>query len=208
MFDRRLRPHLTRWLEPIARPLARHASATTITLFAGLAGLGAAVSAAASLWLVSLGCWLLNRLLDALDGSVARNRSATSDQGGYLDMVTDVSVYAALTLGIGAGMGVTDVWVGVAVLLASFYVNTITWTYLAAILEKRAAGATSLKETTTITMPPGWVEGFETLVAFSLILILAAAKPDLVRPALWVFASLVALGAYDRARRAYRRLGA
>ena len=39
-----------------------------------------------------------------------------------------------------------------AVLLATFYVNTMSWTYLAAVAEKRSAGASAHKELITIHM--------------------------------------------------------
>ncbi len=43
--------------------------------------------------------------------------------------------------------------------------------YLAAILEKRSAGAKSRGELTTIAMPSGLIEGTETIVFFSLFLL-------------------------------------
>lgn len=51
-----------------------------------------------------------------------------------------------------------------AVLLATFYVNSVSWTCLAALLEKRAAGATATGTSTSTIMPRGLVEGTETIV--------------------------------------------
>jgi hypothetical protein len=43
--------------------------------------------------------------------------------------------------------------------------------YLAAMLEKRNAGAASRGETTSVTMPAGLIEGAETIVFYTLFLL-------------------------------------
>lgn len=37
-------------------------------------------------------CWLLNRTLDGLDGSLARSRKISTAWGGYLDILCDFTV--------------------------------------------------------------------------------------------------------------------
>ena len=128
----------------------------------------------------------------------------TSDAGGYLDMVVDVVVYAAIPVGValgqgGAGTGRGDgtaVWVATAVLLASFSINTITWAYLSALLEKRGRGADRAGESTSVTMPPGLVEGTETIVAYTILL----AWPAAAVPTMAVMAALTLVGAGLRTR--------
>lgn len=84
--------------------------------------------------------WFLNRLFDGLDGSLAREQDAASDFGGYLDIVLDFAVYAAIPLGLALGQPAAANFVALALLLASFYVNAASWIYLAALLEKRQQG--------------------------------------------------------------------
>lgn len=62
-------------------------------------------------------------------------------------------------------------YISLACLLGTYFVNAASWMYLAAILEKRSAGAKSRGELTTIAMPSGLIEGTETIVFFSLFLL-------------------------------------
>jgi phosphatidylglycerophosphate synthase len=47
--------------------------------------------------------FLLNRIFDALDGTVARLRNLQSDFGGYYDIVTDFITYCMLPVGLALG---------------------------------------------------------------------------------------------------------
>jgi phosphatidylglycerophosphate synthase len=186
VLDLRLRPSKDRVLEPIAAVLARRVSANAITGVALAVTLGSAVLAATGRPLAALAAWLLGRALDGLDGPVARRRGDATDLGGYLDMVADTIGYAAVPLGVALGVDERSTWIAVAVLQGTFFVNTISWTYLAAVLEKRGAGASSTGEVTSITMPPALIEGTETIVAFSLFLALP-------QHATWLFVAMAAL---------------
>ena len=132
-------------------------------------GLAAAGVAAVGWWAVALGLWWFNRIIDGLDGLVARANGRMSDVGGYLDMCADVVVYAALPLGVAIGHDQRSVWIATAFLIASFYVNIVSWSYLSALLEKVAAGAASRGEVTSITMPRGLIEGAETIALLSIV---------------------------------------
>jgi phosphatidylglycerophosphate synthase len=100
--------------------------------------------------------WLFNRVLDGLDGMVARFHARQSDFGGYLDIVLDFVVYAAIPVGLYWGNPGATNTAALILLLSSFYVNAASWIYLSAILEKRAAGASARGELTSVTMPNGW----------------------------------------------------
>jgi phosphatidylglycerophosphate synthase len=113
--------------------------------------------------------WMFGRFLDAVDGSVARARQQASDLGGYVDMMVDTVGYAAVPLGIALGRSTEAVWAMTAVLLATFYLNTLSWTYLAAVAEKRQARSADLL--TSIEMPAGLIEGVESAVLFSVMLL-------------------------------------
>jgi phosphatidylglycerophosphate synthase len=174
MLDRQARPLVTRLLRPVgAGPLAA-VPPLAITAVGLVVGLGAATAAAAGLWAVAVLAWLVNRFLDGLDGVTARQNDAATDVGGYLDMVSDVTVYAALPLGVAAGSSAASAWPAAAFLIASFYLNIVAWTYLAAQLERRGRGAEARGELTSITMPKGLIEGAETVVFVTVILLLPA----------------------------------
>lgn len=194
MWDLRLRPAKDRLLEPAAGVLARHVGPAAVTAASLAVTLAAAGLAAAGEPRAALAAWLGGRLLDGLDGPVARRRGEASDLGGYLDMLADTIGYAAVPIGVAAGVDQRTTWSAVAVLLGLFFVNTISWSYLAAVLEKRGAGVATTGEATTITMPPALIEGTETIVLFGLFV----AVP---RWASWTFALMAALVAVNVVQR-------
>ena len=115
--------------------------------------------------------WVLNRLLDGLDGEIARAQNSQSDFGGYLDIVLDFIVYTSIPIALVFSRPESTLWLLLSFLLGSFFVNAASLMYLAAILEKRDRGAEYNKEKTSVTMPPGLVEGTETVVFYSLFLL-------------------------------------
>jgi len=170
MFDHLLRGLKDRWLAPLAR-LLRWVSPNLLSVLALLLGLAAAAAAARAAYGAGLALWLANRITDGLDGSVARLADRQTDFGGYLDILLDFIVYAAIPVGLAIGAGGRDVLLAAAVLEGAFFVNACSWMYLSAVLEKRASGAAASGELTTVTMPPALVAGFETVVFFALFFI-------------------------------------
>lgn len=185
MLDLRLRPLKDRLLAPTAARIARHTQANTLTGLSLAITLTAAGLAATGQPIAALIAWLAGRLLDGLDGPVARHHGAASDLGGYLDMIADTIGYAAVPIGVAIGVDQHATWIAVAVLLGSFFVNAISWSYLAAVMEKNGSGASTTGEVTTITMPPALIEGTETIVLFSMFIALP-------RSATWLFAAMAA----------------
>lgn len=174
MFDDLLRALKDRLFLPVALAVGRFVSPNAVTCVAALIGIGAAAAAAKQQYPLALGCWIVNRVLDGLDGSVARATSRQTDFGGYLDIVLDFVVYAAVPLGLVYGSGNRAVAVAGVALISSFFVNAASWMYLAAILERRGRGVSATGERTSVTMPPGLVAGAETVVFFSLFLLFPA----------------------------------
>jgi len=115
--------------------------------------------------------WLLNRILDGLDGTVARVTGKSSDFGGYLDIVLDFIVYAAIPVAFVFSAHSQDNYFILSVLLSSYYVNAASWMYLSSILEKRKIGAASNNEMTSITMPSGIADGTMTIIFYSMFFI-------------------------------------
>jgi phosphatidylglycerophosphate synthase len=176
MRDERLRPLKDRVLGPIAfgPPMAWTALAFTL-------GIACAVTAALGLTVPSIVLWVLSRVADGLDGVAARHRGRVTDLGGYLDIVGDVVVYAAVPFGIAWHADRRSAWIAVAVMIATYYVNAVSWTYLAALAVKRGESAA-----TSLPMPSGLIEGAETLVAYLVFLAVPHVAP-------WLFAAFAAL---------------
>lgn len=173
MLDDLLRPLKERVLMPAATVVGRRIHPMIVTVAAFGIGLGAAVAAALGANRTGLALWLANRVLDGFDGTLARAQGAQTDLGGYVDIILDFVIYAAVPLGLVLGAAPPEratLAVAALAMVASFYVNAASWMYLAAILERRGAGAATRGELTTITMPRGLVGGTETIVFYVLFL--------------------------------------
>lgn len=186
VLDARLRPVKERLVVPASARLGARVAPDVISALALVVTLGAAGLAWADRPILALTAWLLGRILDGLDGPVARSRGMASDWGGYVDIVADHVGYAVVPIGVALGLDTRAGWITVAVLLGAFFVNAISWSFLAAVLEKRGAGASATGEMTTVTMPPALIEGTETIVLFSIFIAFAAIAP-------WVFAAMAAM---------------
>ena len=122
--------HAGRWLA------ARGATADVVTLLGLGFGLVAAVMLALGLpgWL-ALVPLLTGRLLDGLDGAVARATFKT-DFGGYFDIFCDFVFYAAIPLAFVIRDPAANAVAG-AFLLAAFYTNAASFLGYAIIAAKR-----------------------------------------------------------------------
>jgi phosphatidylglycerophosphate synthase len=186
MFDTFMRRLKDRLIEPLAVPLGS-VSPAFITILGLLTGLTAALLAAFGSVIPSLLVWLLSRILDGLDGLVARRFNKQSDFGGYLDIVCDFAVYAAVPIGLTLARPTTINFIALAVMLASFYVNAASWMYLSALLEKRAARTSETQ--TSIIMPAGLIGGTESIIAFCIFLLF----PAQIAPFFGIFSALVSI---------------
>ncbi len=170
MLDQSLRVPKQRVLMPIAKHL--NVSPSWFTLVGLIIGLLAVTLLALDEPMWALVLWALNRIIDGLDGEIARMHDRQSDLGGYFDIMADLVIYATLPVAVVIANPSFTAWLAVAVLLVSFYINAGSWMYLSSILEKRNQGAKAKLERTSITMPSGLIEGTETIVFFTLFLLL------------------------------------
>ncbi len=171
-------------LAPVARHLPARTHPTALTVVGAAPGIGAAFAVADGREVLAVALWLINRIIDGVDGTLARLRDRQTDLGGYLDILMDFVVYTAVPIGLAVRLGTTAAWVASAALLATFTLNTISWSYLSAILERRGQGTAQY---TTVTMPTGIVEGAETIVFFTLML----AVPVWSTAVMWIMAGAV-----------------
>ena len=204
MFDIYLRGLKDRMVDPISGVLPLWLSPNVLTLSAFLVGIGSCLAASRSTSpSLALFLWLGNRLLDCLDGSVARKRKKITQLGGFLDLLGDFIVYSLIPLSIALGQDYRQLqalisssgqsvsrWKAVAVLEASFHVNNFVLFYTAAVSSKLRAG-----ELTSVTMQPALIEGFESGLLFTAML----AFPAYLSLLSWIMAFAVAIGTLQRA---------
>ena len=177
MRDSILREQKDKLMMPMADQLFGAIHPNVVSFIALGVGLLAAGAIASQFYMVGLVLWLLNRILDGLDGVVARAHNKQSDFGGYLDLLLDFIVYLAIPIAlIIAQPTQVNLWAGI-VLLAIYVMNLLSWTTLSALIEKRSLR--SANRLTTLEMPTGIVEGAETIVFYCLFILFPAYVPHL-----------------------------
>ena len=163
MLDAKLRPLIDPPLNRAGKVLAGLGfSANGLTL-AGLAlGLGGA--GAIGLGQIWLGLVLIvaNRLLDGLDGAVARVRGPTA-LGGYFDIVADFAFYVSIPLGF--GVLAAENTLPALVLVASFVLTGVSFLAFAVIAAERGA-ETEAHGKKSFFYSTGVAEGTETIAVF------------------------------------------
>ena len=196
MFDIQLRYVKDGIFQPVCRYVPRPITPLHITAAAFVAGLLSCYAAATQSIQLSLICWCLNRILDCLDGALARHRGTASDLGGFLDLLGDFIVYSSIPIGVAAGWNDTpSTWKAVTVLEAFFHINNFVLFYVAAVAEKRVSkGGAKAKELTSVTMRPALIEGMESGFLFTAML----AWPGMIEWWCWIMAGLVGVGIAQR----------
>ena len=163
MFDARLRPLIDPPLNAIGRTLAGVGVTANALTFTGLAlGLGGAAAIALGHIGWGLALIIANRLLDGLDGAVARVRGP-SDLGGYFDILADFSFYVSIPLGFGILAPANTL--PALVLVASFVLTGVSFLAFAVIAAKRGA-QTAAHGRKSFFYSTGLAEGAETIVVF------------------------------------------
>lgn len=161
------------------------------------AGAAAGAAAAVRAWPVALAMWLASRVLDGLDGAVARARAGATDAGGFLDIVADFSVYAGIVLGI--AIAEPGARLACAALLTAYYVSGAALLALSSLAERRLH---SLGDERSIRFAGGLAEGAETIAVYVLFFLL----PRYAEAIAWVFTAMVAITAAQRIWQGWRLL--
>lgn len=162
-------------------------SALSLTVVGWLFGIGACVAAASGWWVLALILWLANRLMDGLDGPVARQKGAT-ELGGFLDIVADFSIYAGFIVGV--AIAVPQARLACVVLLTTYYLSGAAFLALSSLLERRHQQG----DGRSLQFVGGVAEGTETVIVYALICLLPTQAESIV----WIFALAVAVTAIQR----------
>ena len=167
MLDRALGALIQRPLRALAQRLvALGVGADTVTWTGFGVGAGAALLIAFGWPLAGLAAVLASRLLDGLDGAVARLTRPT-DRGAFLDITLDFLFYASIPLAFAVADPAANA-LAAAVLLAAFIGTGSSFLAFAVLAERRGlkSGAYSGKG---LFYLGGLTEASETLICFVLM---------------------------------------
>lgn len=175
MFDDRFR----RWLAPILQGPADVLVGTGVTANQVTAGgfglaIGSAGAVAAGRPVLGIALWIAGRLLDGLDGAVARRSTVTSGLGGFLDITLDMAAYSLMVVAFAFRHPVHQLeWL---LILVGYVLCITTTAVLSSILERQRAPAAGNDRSLQFT--PGLAEAGETTAVY----VLLALFPDWVEP--------------------------
>lgn len=198
MFDTRLRQLIDPALNRMGALIAHSGiSANAITLTGAVLVVPLFYALLAQSWTLALTLLIANRLLDGLDGAVARIRGP-SLWGGYLDSLCDYVFYIAVPLGFAFAAPANEL--SALILVASFTLTAVSFLALAAIMAGRDLGHGSK----AFTYSTGLMEGGETIAFFVAMCLFPQLFPQLAL----VFATLCLVTVLQRLWLARRLLKA
>jgi phosphatidylglycerophosphate synthase len=198
MLDGWVRRRIDPSLDRIGHRLSKAGlSADAVTMLGLAAGLAAAVMIVLRLDLLALALFVANRLLDGLDGAIAR-ASGKTDRGGFIDIVFDFAVYGAVPLAF-ALREPEVLALPAAVLLMSFYVNGASFLAFAAVAAKRGIDGAA-RGVKSIYFSAGLMEGTETILFFLAMMLVPAWFTVLA----YAFAGLTFMSALARVTLAWK----
>jgi phosphatidylglycerophosphate synthase len=166
MIDSRIRPLIDPPLNRAGAVLAGYGlTANTVTLAGFAIGMSSVPLLAMGRYDLALIVILINRLMDGLDGAIAKQVGIT-DLGGYLDIVLDFIFYAAVVFGF--ALAEPRVAVHAAFLIFSF-VGTGSSFLAYAILAAKHNISTDIQGKKSLYYLGGLTEGAETIAVFVVI---------------------------------------
>jgi len=199
MFDERVRQQIAPWLRRPAAVLGQlGVSPNQLTVVAFLLA-GAAATLVATGWVwVGMAVWLASRLLDALDGLVARGHGRATAFGGFLDITLDMAAYSLMIVGF--AIQHPDPNLAWLLILVGYVLCITTTAVLSSSLEQRRA--TVAGNDRSLQFTPGLAEAGETTIAYLLFALL----PAWVAPLAWIWAAVLMYTAAQRTLLASRLL--
>jgi phosphatidylglycerophosphate synthase len=191
MFDVALRRFVDPALNRIAvRIVDARISANMLTISGAGLALAAAFFISQSNFAAALGLILLNRIVDGLDGAVARIKGPT-EFGGYLDTICDYIFYLSIPMAFGLMDPVNQI--PALLLVASFTLTAVSFLAFAAIAARHASDD-SAHGPKAFIYSTGLMEGAETIAFFALFCLFPGFFPTLAI----VFAALCLLTVVQR----------
>jgi phosphatidylglycerophosphate synthase len=187
MIDRQTTALIRPALDSLARRLVRHGIGADAITFTGLAvGWAAAAAIALQAFWCGAALILVSRLLDGLDGAVARATTPT-DRGGFLDISLDFLFYPAIPLAFAIANPAANA-LPAAVLLAAFVGTGTCFLAFATIAAKRRLTSVDYPDKSFYFLG-GLTEATETLAFF----IAMCVWPQHFAPLALLFAAMCAV---------------
>ena len=173
MFDRQIQKFTQKPLAVIAKIFLKLMKPNHMTILGFIFGLFVCILVYFQFYLLALVLLMLNRLCDGLDGTMARLTTPTP-LGGYLDIVSDFTIYSGFVLAFGFS---NSSYTHLSMVLLFLYIGTGT-TFLAKAAIQTQLDKISEKNDTVKELPKsfhytsGLVEGTETIIFMVLCLLL------------------------------------
>lgn len=165
-----------------------------VTLMGFGFGLGAMAAVSLSYYATAFLFLCLNRLLDGLDGAVARHGSM-NDHGGFLDILCDFIIYGGIVFAF--ALNNPENLLSAAFLLFSF-IGPITAFLAYAIVAAKRQITTEIRGKKAFYYLGGLCEGTETAIALLLMILF----PEYFQVIAWVFGCMCWLTTFGRAKQA------
>ena len=197
MLDARLRRVIDPALVGVAKALSKTGvSANALTLLGIPIAMAAAYAVYQHAFFAALLLIAFNRLLDGLDGMVARINGPTP-LGGYLDILADFAFYVAIPIAF--GLSDTDNLPAALLLVGAFTLTGISFLAYASVaanagINESEHGPKGFLYTT------GLMEGGETIIFFVIMCVV----PDWFIPLAYIFAVLCLVTVVQRSWLAWR----
>ncbi|MDP1731092.1 MAG: CDP-alcohol phosphatidyltransferase family protein [Devosia sp.] len=173
MLDCYLVPWQERVLQLPGRWLAGNGvSANAVTIVGFVTGLLAVPSIALHHYSLGLAFIAVNRLLDGLDGAIARE-SGPTDRGAFLDIALDFFLYATIPFAFALADPAAN-GLAASALLLSFVGTGSSFLGFAVIAQKRGLSSTAMPKKGMYYLG-GITEGAETIALFVLLCLLPGA---------------------------------
>lgn len=199
MLDARLQTLIAPPLNRSGQILARAGVSANAVTMSGLAvDIVAIVTIACAHYTWGFAFILLSRILDGLDGAVARARGRSA-LGGYLDIVTDYVFYAGVPLGFAWAAPASNA-LPAAALLAAFLLTCSSFLAFAALAAQRGLDQESQRPK-SFFYSTGLIEGTETIAFFVAMVLWPASFAYLA----WICAILCGMTALQRSAAAVKR---
>ncbi len=200
MLDAQLRRVVDPALGRVAAILSKSGiGANTLTIFGAAIGLAAAVAISQNSFGLALALIIANRVVDGLDGAVARINGPT-EFGGYLDSLADFLFYVSVPVGFGFVSPANQM--AALLLVASFTLTAVSFLAFAAIAA-RGGSNEGVHGRKAFIYSTGLMEGGETVVVFILFCLLPNHFPTLAL----VFAVLCLLTVAQRVLMVAKQFG-
>lgn len=166
MLDASITPAVKALLTPLVKLLNKtKVTPNQLTVIGFAVGLLAIPLLALQWWNLALAAILLNRILDGLDGALARYQGSSTSAGGFLDICLDFLFYAAVPVGFALADPAQNA-LPAAILLAAFIGTGSSFLAFAIAAEKYQLSKPQF-EYKSFYYLHGLTEGTETILIFA-----------------------------------------